>query len=228
MSEVISLSPGAFEASPRVRLEAGLKCRHDPAGETAQAISDLRNQLLIRHFGLGRKSLAVCSVNEGDGCTFTAANLAYSLSQTGLRTVLVDVDFETPSLDQFFHAAARPPTLLSHLRPEGGAQADHPFMAASENLDIVYAAPSGEKAPDLTATAEFEAFIDFCMRNYDATVIDTPPANLSAGARAAARAAGYALMVARKHRTYVPDLQLLAKELKLDGAKIVGSVLVEL
>jgi hypothetical protein len=42
-----------------------------------------------------------------------------------------------------------------------------------------------------------------------------------------ATVAGYSLVVARKHTSYVDDLATLSKLLRADGSKVVGSVLVD-
>ena len=60
------------------------------------------------------------------------------------------------------------------------------------------------------------------------TIFDTTPANGCTDAQRVATVAGYSLVVARKNSSYVDDLATLAKLLRADGSKVVGSVLVDL
>ncbi len=71
-----------------------------PVGAQADAIRALRTHLMAQHINLGRRALAFCAPSSGVGCSFTAANTAVSLSQIGVRTLLIDGDLRRPALDQ--------------------------------------------------------------------------------------------------------------------------------
>jgi Mrp family chromosome partitioning ATPase len=73
----------------------------------------------------------------------------------------------------------------------------------------------------------FRELLDFCLREYDMTIIDTPPANNSSDSRLIASLIGYCLMVARRDKSFVADLSTLSAELKMAGVQVVGSVLNE-
>ena len=57
---------------------------------------------------------------------------------------------------------------------------------------------------ELLAAARFQALMDFCMREFEATVVDTPAANFCADARfVSAPVIGYSLIVARRNASWV-------------------------
>ena len=70
-----------------------------PADPRAEAIRALRTHVMAQHINLGRRALAVCAPNANVGCSFVAANLAVSLSQIGVNTLLIDGDLRRPMLD---------------------------------------------------------------------------------------------------------------------------------
>jgi tyrosine-protein kinase Etk/Wzc len=65
------------------------------------------------------------------------------------------------------------------------------------------------------------------MRDFDLTIIDTPPANVGADALRIGAVAGYGLIVARRNRSFVKDIKTLQAEMAADGMRVIGSVLVE-
>lgn len=89
-------------------LDQELVVATDPFGESADAFRELRSQLLLGVLAEDqpRKALTVLSVDEGDGRTYFAANIAIALSQTGGRTVLVDANLRAPRLHQLFDIQA--------------------------------------------------------------------------------------------------------------------------
>ena len=43
--------------------------------------------------------------------------------------------------------------------------------------------------------------MEFCLRDFDATIVDTPPANTCADARRISTVVGYSLIVTRRNKT---------------------------
>src|SRR5206468_2981977 len=116
------------------------------------------------------------------GCTFVAANLAVSLSQIGLNTLLIDANMRRPGLD----ALIPPPTRVSGLSqclasvdPNVG---DYMQVDILPNLSVMYAGGATSHAHDLLAGDRFRNLIDYCRRDFDVTLVDTPPANRSSDA----------------------------------------------
>src|SRR5712691_12822752 len=76
---------------------------HDPFGAGAEAIRAIRSPLLTSWLGKELRSLAVIGTKRGDGCTYLAANLALSLAQLGVATVLVDANLRKPHVAELFN-----------------------------------------------------------------------------------------------------------------------------
>jgi len=98
---------------------------------------------------------------------------------------------------------------------------------APKSLSVMYSGGAAPNPQELLAGERFKALADFSLRDYEFTIIDTPPANSCADARRVGSVIGYALIVARRHETFVDDVKTLAAELRADHTRVIGSVLNE-
>jgi protein-tyrosine kinase len=196
-----------------------------PTSPSAESIRALRTHVLAQHVQLGRRALAVCATSVGAGCTFVAANLSVALAQAGLQVLLVDADLREPAI----HSIIIPDEPLEglaqclaapELRPLDYIQPD-----VLPGLSVLYAGRPSPHAQELLSTDHFEQVVNACLRDYDITIIDTPPANTFSDVRRVAAIAGYALIVARRNKSLVPDVKVLADQLQSDSAVVIGTVL---
>jgi capsular exopolysaccharide synthesis family protein len=196
-----------------------------PVDPRAEAIRALRTHVMAQHINLGRRALAVCAPSANVGCSFVAANLAVSLSQIGVNTLLIDGDLRRPALDLLI----RPP-----LSSRGLAQClqslDKPFGADIDDgvlphLSLMYAGHATANPQELLAGDRFRSLMKFCLREFDATIVDTPPANTSTDARRISAVAGYSLIVTQQNKTFVRDVSTLAGQLSADRAVVIGTVM---
>jgi capsular exopolysaccharide synthesis family protein len=198
-----------------------------PQSPAAEAIRVLRTYLMAHHVHEGRRALAICAASSGVGCTFTAANLAVALSQIGVKTLLMDGNMRDPGVDRLIRPS-NPSEGLRHCL----ASDDMNFHDAIEddvlpNLSVMY---SGGVAPDgqeLLAGSVFKDLMEFCLRDYEATIVDTPAANTSSNVRRISTVVGYSLLVARSNQSLVGDVKTLAEQLRHDHAQVIGTVLNE-
>ena len=197
-----------------------------PLGPQAEAIRTLRTHVMAQHINLGRRALAVCGPSAGVGCSFVAANLAVSLSQIGVKTLLIDGDLRRPALDLLI----RPPRVSSGLAQCLQSSDEQPFGAHIDadvlpHLSVMYAGQATTNPQELLAGDRFRSLMKFCLREFDATIVDTPPANTSTDARRISGVAGYSLIVTARNKTFVRDVRTLAGQLKADRAVVIGTVM---
>jgi Mrp family chromosome partitioning ATPase len=69
--------------------------------------------------------------------------------------------------------------------------------------------------------------MDYCMREYDLTIVDTPPANTSSDARRISTVCGYSLIVTRQNVSLTDDVKTLMAQIRGDHGRVIGTVLNE-
>ncbi|QWC56603.1 diutan polysaccharide export protein [Erythrobacter sp. 3-20A1M] len=190
----------------------------------AESISMLHSQLLSRHVHDYRRGIAFCSASDGTGCSYMAANIACAMAMSGIRTLLLDANLRDPEIDGYFTPREDRGGLLDCL---GTDQRDPGSVVHREvipNLSIIYSGGSSRESGLLSST-RFADIVGACMRDYELTIIDTPPANKSSDALRIANVLRYALIVARKDRSYVKDIRKLVDDLRVNRAEVLGTYL---
>jgi capsular exopolysaccharide synthesis family protein len=198
-----------------------------PQDGPAEAIRALRTYIMTHHVQGGRRALAVCAASAGVGCTFTTGNLAVALSQIGVKTLLIDGNLREPGIDRLI----QPPNPMDGLR-QCLSSYDANFNDSIDadvlpGLSVMYAGGEAASPQELLGGHRFKDLMEFCLRDYEATIVDTPAANSCSDARRISTVVGYSLLVARVNKSYVDDLKTLSAQLQGDHARVVGTVLNE-
>ena len=185
---------------------------------TAEAIRALRTHVMARHVSEGHRALAICAASRGSGCTFVATNLAVALSQIGVNTLLLDADLRAPGCRQglrlqiaksrFAHRACRRRSISTIVLERN----------VMPGLSVLFSDGPAGNAQELLASGRFKSLMDFCLREFDATIVDTPPANRYSDARRVSTVVGYSLIVARRNKSHINDIKVLAEHLRGDHA----------
>lgn len=233
----IATSTGGLHPMPAERNESQLSeiCHfglsdsiaaiHRPYSIEMETIASLRNQLLGKHLQDGKRSLAICGATAGIGVTYMSVNLAVAMAQAGVNTLLVDCNLREPTLDMYF-LSDRPVSGLSDYlsnSDKGDLALINPDVVP--NLSVLFSGTQTEDAQRLLSGARFHTLIEDCLRSFDLTIIDCPPASLSADTRRIASLARHALVVARKNNSYLSDVRRLVRELQDDGTNVIGTFL---
>ncbi len=197
-----------------------------PFSPVVEQLRALRSQLMLRWFDAesGRKALAVVSPDNGEGRSFTAANLAVVFSQLGERTLLVDADLRQPRQHQLFRLANKV-GLSSVLAGRAELAEAITRIPGLRDLSVLPAGAVPPNPQELLSRPVFTALLATLQAQYDIVIIDTPPAGRTADAQAITARAHGALVVARKDITALPALQAMVTSLQQGGGNVVGSLL---
>jgi capsular exopolysaccharide synthesis family protein len=205
-------------------LPAALVTLNAPLSASAEAIRALRTHVLTQHVQGGRRGLAICAASADVGCTFVAANLAVALAQIGLKTLLVDGDLRAPTIQTLIPPRTHSKGLAECLADLAPHPTDYIQSEVLPNLSVLYAGERTGNAHELLARDQFERLMKECLREYDVTIVDTPPANTSADARRIGNVVGYAAVVARRNKSLVSDVKTLVAQLTDDHATVIGTI----
>jgi len=204
-------------------LDPMLVSAYQPYGNGAEAIRVLRGQLMLRWFDQGRKVLAIGSPRGGTGCSTLAANLAVSFAQLGERTLLLEANFRRPSQHSLFGISGElglADVLLGRCSVERAVVS----IAQLNGLAVLGAGPTPPNPHELLSGRALQYLLDLAREIFDIVIIDSPAILEFADAQMiAARAGGY-LLVTRRHRTKMADIEAAQERLEPAGAIVVGAV----
>jgi receptor protein-tyrosine kinase len=151
------------------------------------------------------KVLLVTSAEPGDGKTFTAANLALTLSESYRRRVLlVDMDFRRPSLSNI--TDARPTRGLAEGLKSRSEQ-KLPVLRMTERLTLLPAGrPELDPMSSLTSP-RMQRVLSDAAEAFDWVILDAPPLAVVTDARLVAELADGVLLVIRAGQTPYASVQ---------------------
>jgi tyrosine-protein kinase Etk/Wzc len=123
------------------------------------------------------KKILVISSIPGEGKSFIAANLAVSISHTGKKVVLVDLDLNSPSLSTMLnvhHEHGATEFLSGEKEPEEIINR----IPEHENLFFISAGTIPENPSELLSTEKAKELLDYLENIFDSVVVDTSPVGL--------------------------------------------------
>jgi capsular exopolysaccharide synthesis family protein len=140
----------------------------------AEEFRKLRISLSFLGIDSGHKKLLLTSSISGEGKSFIAANLGVSISLTGKKVVLVDMDLNNPTLSKILNVNYED-GVTEFLTGEKSAEQIINKIANQENLYFISAGSLPENPSELLANGKVKSLIDYLESNFDMVVIDTSP-----------------------------------------------------
>ncbi|MDQ1831729.1 chain length determinant protein tyrosine kinase EpsG [Massilia scottii] len=202
-----------------------LVAAYDPFSPQVETLRAVRSQLMLRWFARGRKSLTVVGIDRGDGASLFAANLAVVFSQLGEHTLLVDANLRKPAQHTIFNIPGKQG--LSDVLA-GRADLDvTAHIGSFVDLSVLGAGTLPPNPQELLSRSNFAGLNAQLESKYDVTLYDVAASQTGLDALVLAARTGGVLIVARKNRTHMGDVNALAEQVAQNGAVVVGSVLVD-
>ena len=202
---------------------AELVAAYQPFSPQVEELRALRSQVKMRWINEGYKSLAIVSVNEGEGASFLAANLAIVFSQLGERTLLIDANLRDPRQHKIFNLKEK--LGLSDILADRASIGVVTKVEAFIDLSVLGAGTLPPNPQELLNRDAFAIFMSIAAAEYDVILIDSTPASIIADAQATVARCGGALIVSRLNHTRAADFAEVRNQISVTGARIVGSVI---
>ena len=218
-------APTVLRTAESAPISPMLTTLSQPLSAAAEAIRALRTHVLAQHIHAGRRGLAIGGPSLNVGCTYVAANLAVALAQVGLKTLLVDGDLRAPGIDKVIPPRIATGGLAACLAATDSRIGDYIDADLLPNLSVLFAGEPSANSQELLAREWFGDVMRQCLRDFDITIVDTPPANTSADARRISNIIGYGLVVARRHKSLVSDVRVFVEQLIDDHVTVIGTVM---
>jgi capsular exopolysaccharide synthesis family protein len=140
----------------------------------AEEFRKLRVSLSFLGIDEGHKKILLTSSVSGEGKSFIAANLAVSLSLTGKKVVLIDLDLNRPTLQKILNLHQEEGIteyLLGIREPEEIIKR----VKAHENLFFISPGNIPEHPTELLANGKVKDIIEYLDNIFDVVIIDTSP-----------------------------------------------------
>ncbi|MEN9866929.1 MAG: chain length determinant protein tyrosine kinase EpsG [Pseudomonadota bacterium] len=196
-----------------------------PFSPTVETLRAVRSQLMLRWFTEQRKSLVVACVNEGEGASFLAANLAVVFSQLGEHTLLVDANLRNPRQHDMFQLQER--RGLSDIL---AGRADLSVITKVEyfvDLSVLAAGTLPPNPQELVSRTSFNELTQDLAARYDVILYDVAGFSTAADLMAVAACTEGVLLVVRKNQTRMAAISILNEQLTRNGIEMVGTVVVD-
>ncbi len=220
--QMISLTDTAISAMPSESRD--LVVLHERDGGFAQALRILATRLEEIKTRQGFKSFLISSVNDGDGKTVLAANLALVMSEDSDRKVaLVDANFRNPRAADLFNLDKNRGLLaaLDGKFPLSQCVA----RVLGRNLVVLHAGGEHQNPGAVLASPKFKSLLAELNQAVDFMIVDAPSAIPHADVPLLTQHVDGVMMVGSAHRTGRAKLD---KALETIGrARVVGSVFLQ-
>jgi non-specific protein-tyrosine kinase len=227
--EHLSAELGApiFASLPRVTRRKGQlpETVTSPHSDAAEAYRILRTSIRFANVDTPIRSLLVTSSNVGEGKTTTAANLAVTFAQAGVRVVLVDADLRRPTVHEAFDLdnTVGLTTVLYSQRDIQWKEVLRPGPVP--RLQILTAGPLPPNPAELLSSRRMHRVMEHLRANVELVIVDSPPLLHVADPVVLALMTDAALLVTDVERSSIHAMQRAKEALASVGVSIAGVVL---
>lgn len=171
------------------------------------------------------KTILITSVQENEGKSTIAANLALSLADVGKKVLLVDLDLRKPAQFKLFEVPYRKGQAQVSNVISGTAKVENAIRKISRtNLFVLAGNRSYRNSTRLLIRETAAEAIKQMREKVDYVILDTPPLNLVADAEEVMRYADAGLIVVRQNSSITKDINDAIDVFKNTGCKLLGCV----
>jgi len=218
-----------FRRVKELPINARLIARRDPTNPVAEAYRSIRTNLTFSRPEKPPAMLVLTSPDPGEGKSTSAANLAITLAQQGVRCLLVDADLRRGALHTLFGLQREPGLTNLLLTGATGANGHGPVqqvvVGPDAVLDFIATGTVPPNPAELLGSQRMQALAAQWRETYDTVIIDAPPLNRVTDAAVLASLADGVIMVARAGVTDRGALSFAVEQLRSVHAPLLGVVL---
>ena len=208
----------------RNRSQARVVASSDPSSPAAEAYRALRTS--IQFLGLDRqlRIIQVTSPIAAEGKSTTLANLAITLTQAGLRVVVVCCDLRRPRINDFFEVPNDIGFTSVHLGevPITGAMQNAPGTA---RLKILASGPLPPNPSEILSSTRTTDILNALAEKCDIVLVDCPPVLPVTDAAVLAAKVDGTIVVVSAGSTTIKALNRTVQLLRQVDAPLLGVVL---
>ncbi|MBS1737847.1 MAG: polysaccharide biosynthesis tyrosine autokinase [Bacteroidetes bacterium] len=168
-TEIPIIGEVAFDKSKKpLVIEAGKR------SFIAEEFRKLRLSLTYLGIDATHKKILVTSSISGEGKSFIASNLAISMTLTGKKVALIDMDLNNPTHAKIFNLESGV-GVSDFLQGRAKISEIIKELPTFKDLSLVTAGNLPENPTELLSNGKVEGLIEYFDKNYDVVIIDTSP-----------------------------------------------------
>jgi capsular exopolysaccharide synthesis family protein len=176
-----------------------LEMLNNPSSVISEQFKTLKVRLREDFKKTPPRVLTFSSPEQQDGKSLVSANFALTLSmEPGRRTVIVDCDLRSPSLNRYLGVAPTP-GLIQHL--VDGQFSPYCFMRRIGNLFFMTSGGISEHPIELLSLRKMKELVESLRTDFDTVIFDAPPIFPIADARIISGLSDGLIMVIRRGKT---------------------------
>ncbi len=195
----------------------------DHPSERAEAFRHLRTNLRFLGAASPVSVLVVTSSLAGEGKTTISSNLALTLAAAGRRVLLIDADLRRPAIDRYLGIEGG--AGLTNVLVDNTMLEDLVQPWGTSGLSVLASGPLPPNPSELLNGAAMDTLMEKVRRQYDITIIDTPPLGSVTDAAVLAAKADGAILAVRYGSTQRDDLFYALDALERVDARVLGTLL---
>lgn len=202
-----------------------------PSGDKVASVNEayrrLRTNLLFASPDSTLRTVVVTSTRAGEGKTQTASNLAVALASSEKSVLLIDADMRRPDLHRVFNKPLQGgmSELIVSVEPGAKLRLNGAHATVQPNLTLITSGTIPPNPSELLSSERAALLLRALQKQYDVTVIDTPPLAAVSDALTLASEATGTVVVLEAGRTNAADAMKTIESLRRVGANVLGVVL---
>jgi tyrosine-protein kinase Etk/Wzc len=195
---------------------------------TNELFRSLRAKIMLHMHDTQKKTIIINSYSMGEGKSLIGSNLAITMAQQQLKTLIIDGDIRRGVIHNSFVLNKKPG--LSNFLFSEEPVSDEMLRELIQvthvpNLSIISSGANVPNPSELLSLPRFKALIERLQNMYDVIILDTPPLCVAADAAIAGVLFSAVILVVRAGRTNVIDFRKKLMEFPNLRKKIIGVVL---
>ena len=169
------------------------------------------------------KVVSITSSNPSEGKSVTISNIAYAMSETEKKILLIDADMRKPVQHKLYNLSNK--IGLSNVLTDEKLLDKAIHKSVTGNLDILTAGTIPPNPSELLASKKMEELLEKLKEEYDIILMDCSPINVVSDISGMANLIAGAIIVVRYGVTTFAEVEDAQKQLELANCNVLGFVL---
>ena len=207
-------------------LGARLVASHDPHSPSSEAYRSLRTNLMFSNLDKPPRTILFTSPLPQEGKSTSVANLAITLVQQGINTLLIDADLRQGLLDGVFKVDRKPGLTCVLARTTSIADAIQEIdLPESGKLHFMASGARPPNPAEVLGSQRMKALLQALVERYDMVLIDSAPLAVVTDSAVLGATVDGVVLIARAGVTEKAAMTYAVDQLNNVNASILGAVL---